>query len=164
MKERLRNVAIPGLWLLFSALFELVVFLFYGKGGLINGFPIAFVLGGSAAAFLYNRFYSEKEMSYDIDILKKNIMIFEDSAPVPLTCDGKTVMFEVVTGEKPHLYVYDLGLGGSEQHADGEYTRTANMVGGIFNIHRIRGKRNYYLVQWKAGIWTVAKKLVWRSA
>ena len=163
MKEKLRNVAIPGLWLLFFLLIELVVYLFYGQPGLVQGFPVAFVWGAILTAFLYNRIYSEKKMSYVINVFKKEIMIFENSAPIPLTCDGKTVMFEVVTGEKPHLHVYDLGLGGSEQ-ADGELIRTANMVGGVFNIHRIKGKRNSYLVQWEAGIWTVAKKLVWRSA
>jgi hypothetical protein len=39
MKERLRNVAIPGLWFLFFALLELVCSLFM-KDGLINGFRL----------------------------------------------------------------------------------------------------------------------------
>ncbi len=165
MKERLRNVAIPGLWLLFFLLIELVVYLFYGQPGLVQGFPVAFVWGAILTAFLHNLIYSEKKMSYVIDLLNKNIMIYDDSAPIPLTYDDKIVMFQVVTGEKPHLYVYDLAvMDVGQAHPDGIKSNAANLFGGRFTVHRLKAGKKGYLVEWKDGIWTVAKKLVWRSA
>jgi hypothetical protein len=68
-------------------------------------------------------------------------------------------------GEKPHLYVYDLAMVNvGEAHPDGINSRTANIFGGSFTVSRLKADKKGYLVEWKDGIWTVAKKLVWRSA